>query len=75
MIHHQEGKIAQALKYMEKAAALDPKNPGYHYNLGLAYSETGNKKRALEEWRKVIALDPRNQNAKMLLDLYDRKTD
>jgi len=54
-----------AVKILEKAIELDPKNPQLHINLGVAYSEPQlithdkeNIQRAIKAYRKAIKLDP-----------------
>jgi Flp pilus assembly protein TadD len=70
---YQAGRPVEALKSISTAVELSPNSAGYRYNLGLTYNETGNLPAAIEEWRKVMALEPQNQNAKMLLELYEKR--
>jgi Flp pilus assembly protein TadD len=41
----------------------DPKNPVYHYRLGLAYSKTGDEAGARRELEASLKLDPASPNA------------
>lgn len=43
---------------LEQAAALEPKSPEIHYNLGMAYHNTGNLARAIEEFQNALQLKP-----------------
>lgn len=44
----QIGKTSEAVKYLEEAERLEPRNGNLHYNLGLAYVKLGRLKDALE---------------------------
>ncbi|MCK5092540.1 MAG: tetratricopeptide repeat protein [Gammaproteobacteria bacterium] len=43
----QSGDYALSISLMEKAVKINPRNPEYHYNLGLAYNSMGKIKEAL----------------------------
>ncbi len=56
------GKNDDALKTLNEAAAIDPKNDRIYYNLGLLYSELGKTEKSLENFQKAVKLnspDPR----------------
>ena len=73
LTHYRLGDLSGTLAAMQQAAALLPDHPGYRYHLGLVYSELGMSEQAMSEWRRVLAIDPRHRNARMLLELGQRK--
>jgi len=54
----ERGKWAGALRYFERAAALNGENPFAHHNAGLALSAIGRPLEAIERFRRAIALSP-----------------
>lgn len=56
-----EGKISEAIPYLERAIRLRPDYALLHQNLAYAYARTKNYDKAEAELRRAIDLDPRNQ--------------
>ncbi|MDI6809590.1 MAG: fused MFS/spermidine synthase [Candidatus Eisenbacteria bacterium] len=50
------GKKEEALKYIKKAAELDPDNAEVHYHLSIVYASLGMKSKALREVEKSLKL-------------------
>ena len=48
----------EARKLLERALAIDPKNPRAHFNLALLLKNSGDGSGAVEELHKAIGLDP-----------------
>ena len=51
----------EAQRAFEAALALDPKNPGAHFMLGLIFEKKGLRDRAIAEWKACLdnATDPK----------------
>jgi predicted O-linked N-acetylglucosamine transferase (SPINDLY family) len=56
----QGGNARQAIRTLSKAIELDPAQPEYHNNLGLAYSLRGEYSAAAESFGKTVSLVPDN---------------
>jgi tetratricopeptide (TPR) repeat protein len=52
------GRLAEAIGAGERAAALAPKDFDAHYNLGLAYTDSGRQQEAIRCYRQALALNP-----------------
>ncbi|HEY5311646.1 MAG TPA: tetratricopeptide repeat protein, partial [Pirellulales bacterium] len=50
----------RAIELVQRAAALDPQNARYSYDLGYFYREIGEQQRAVEAFSRAIVLDRRN---------------
>ena len=59
----QNGKIKDALPFLEAMAEAKPKDSAILYNLGIAYSELGRLEDAVMRLKKCVELDPNNVNA------------
>jgi putative PEP-CTERM system TPR-repeat lipoprotein len=57
-VYAQVGEPAKAATYFEKAAALDPKNPGKRTALALAHIAKGESGRGMGELEAIAAEDP-----------------
>lgn len=47
-LFYKEGKIKEAISYLEKAVAASPENPGLNFHLGMAYARNGDTEKAKE---------------------------
>lgn len=65
--HYLYGHFVTAEIAAEKAAKLDPKNPLYHYQLGLAYIASGKREDALKALEKAYELDANNEFIQLAL--------
>jgi len=54
------GKNEEALKTLQDAASIDPKNERVYYNLGLLYYEMKNETLAIENFQKAYELNSQN---------------
>ncbi len=61
------------LEYFQKATETDPKDPDYHFNLGVALYRAGDAAGALRQLRETLALKPTDVEAKTLLDTLTAK--
>jgi len=64
-------KWKQAIVALKEAVNLKPDYQGAHYNLGVAYLMSGDKKAATEEYQKLRTLNP--NNAKLLYIMIYKK--
>ena len=55
-VYYKKGLTALAISSLERSANRDPRNAGYHYRLGLAYAQAGDKAKAREHLQKAAAL-------------------
>lgn len=56
----RDGKLAQALRELEKAAQWEPGAFAFHYHLGLIFYSFGDYRRSMVEFKRALALDPGN---------------
>jgi predicted O-linked N-acetylglucosamine transferase (SPINDLY family) len=59
VLHSQRGDRAEAVRYIEKAARLSPRNAVFQSNLGLALHLAGKPEDAEAPYRRAVALEPR----------------
>ncbi|MCX5656623.1 MAG: tetratricopeptide repeat protein, partial [Candidatus Omnitrophica bacterium] len=59
----------EAIKYLQKASAMDPYYAAPHNDLGIIYEIKGWLERAEEEYLKALSVDPNNAEAVMNLGL------
>lgn len=62
------GDRKQALSYFRKAVESDASDPDYHFNLALAFEETGNPEEAAQQLKECLNLHPADAEAHSLLD-------
>jgi len=54
------GALSTALARIERAVALDPRNPSFLNNYGVILAESGRIDDARIQWKKVLDIDPEN---------------
>lgn len=59
----------EAMKYWEKAIAMDPKLIDAYVQLGAAYVSTGDNEKAKQMLKKAIEIDPNSDGAKMAQEM------
>lgn len=74
-IQRARGNAKGALKALQKASQLEPKNPEIQYHLGVLYSEAGDKTKAIEA--RKLALNesshaPSSAETKKLLKILEQ---
>ena len=57
-IYYKKGLAGLAVPPFERSVKLDPKNPIFHYHLGLAYLKAGDSGRARVSLQEALALSP-----------------
>jgi len=57
------GRVSEAAEDFEAAAALNPQQPAFYYNLAVALQLQGNFLAAIDSYRRVLEMDPSNQQA------------
>lgn len=73
-----EGRLLEAIRRTEEAAAMYPNDPSVFFQLGFYYYQNNDYAKAVEVLRKVVALSPNqvNANAQYFLGFsYDRLGD
>jgi tetratricopeptide (TPR) repeat protein len=61
----------EAIRYWEKAIAMDPKMADAYVQLGAAYVAVGDNAKAKQMLQKAIEIDPASDNAKMAKEMLD----
>lgn len=54
----EEKRALDARFLLERAAQLEPTSPEIHYNLGMAYHNSGNLPKAIEEFERALQIKP-----------------
>jgi len=71
----EKGELDAALAHYRTALALQPNDPGAHYNLAVGLVRKGELEPAIAELRIALRIDPAYPDAEPLLrDLLARKT-
>ncbi|HWR16225.1 MAG TPA: tetratricopeptide repeat protein [Terriglobales bacterium] len=63
----RRGKRSE-LEYLRKAVEVDPNDPDYHFNIGVAYARIFDDNNAVRELKEALRLRPSDAEAKSLLD-------
>lgn len=66
-------QLDEAVKYLEKAVALDPEYASAQENLAIAYAMQGQMDQALAHIEKAHQLDPKNERTKINLEQMRRQ--
>lgn len=75
-IESLNGQFVEAISTLQDALKDSPEHAFGHYELGLAFSQTGDWGRAEQEWREAIKLQPRMMEAQLALaQIAVRKND
>jgi Flp pilus assembly protein TadD len=56
-IYHKKGLSSMAVTPLLQSIEKDPKNPTYHYHLGMAYAGNGEKDKARASLQRALSLD------------------
>jgi Tfp pilus assembly protein PilF len=67
-IHLQEHRPAEAVAFLQKAVEFQPDAEGYHYALGSALEQLGQKDAALEAYRTELRLHPYQTGAREAIE-------
>jgi tetratricopeptide (TPR) repeat protein len=62
----------EALKILKDIVAKNPGRPTFHYHLGMAMAQKGEKAQAREEVNKALALNPASDEKKQIQDFLSR---
>jgi tetratricopeptide (TPR) repeat protein len=57
-IYYKKGLTTLAIGALQQSVEKDPKNPTYHYHLGLAYLKNGDKDKARQSLELALSLNP-----------------
>jgi Flp pilus assembly protein TadD len=58
LVYHKRGLAQQALGPFSEAVRLAPQNAAYHYHLGLAQRDAGDRARARASLTQALAISP-----------------
>jgi tetratricopeptide (TPR) repeat protein len=79
LVHHQTGRVKEAVEFLSKAHQRDSKNFIYAWALAEASKESGQFERAIEAYRDALHLEEKNfdlhLNLATLLHRLDRRED
>ncbi len=56
--YYNQGAYSSAIDTLQEAVKADPKNPTYHYHLGMAYQKTNNIAMAKKELEHTLQISP-----------------
>src|ERR1700722_4636036 len=70
---NSQGKFEEARGILESALKNDPENAYGHYQLGLAFSQSGNSERAMQEWLQAAKLAPGMNEVQLALSQVARR--
>jgi len=77
--YQEQGKISEAIRFVQSAIQNVPDNPDFHLYLATFYEESGDLDNALASIQEGLKLDPENDQLYFRLgvvyDKMDRKTD
>jgi tetratricopeptide (TPR) repeat protein len=62
-VYYKKGLNTLAIGSFQASVQRDPKNPIYHYHLGLAYAKNGDKEKARESLNQALSLNPKFDGA------------
>jgi tetratricopeptide (TPR) repeat protein len=68
VLEHQRERIADAVRYLERAVEIRPDDADAHANLGVAYYESGDPARAIASFERAVALAPDRADHRANLD-------
>ena len=54
LVQKAAGRTAEARDLLRRAVAIDPRNPGSHYNLAVVADEGGERASAIEHYRAFL---------------------
>ena len=57
-VYYKSDRVDQAIPQFEQSVEHDPKNPIYHYHLGLAYAKAGDQAKARRALDEALRLNP-----------------
>jgi tetratricopeptide (TPR) repeat protein len=57
-IYYKKNLAGLAFGPLQKAVDQSPKNPAYHYHLGMLYAKTGDTAKAKTSLQNALGLDP-----------------
>jgi tetratricopeptide (TPR) repeat protein len=67
IIHARKGDLKKAIEYWTKAAQLNPQDPDYFFNLGVAYFEIKRYIEAIDALTRTLAICPIYYKANLIL--------
>ena len=62
-VYYKKGLNTLAIGSFQSSIEKDPKNPLYHYHLGLAYAKNGDKDKARDSLKQALSLNPKFDGA------------
>jgi tetratricopeptide (TPR) repeat protein len=62
-VYYKKGLNTLAIGSFQSSIQKDPKNPVYHYHLGLAYAKVGYTEKAREALKLALSLNPKFEGA------------
>jgi len=68
IVLERSGKAFEAISEFNKALLIDPDDAALYFNIGRAYFESNEKKKALQFFKKTLEVDPGFKDAKNILE-------
>jgi tetratricopeptide (TPR) repeat protein len=70
--YYKQGIYNSAVDMLQQAEKADPKDPNYHYHLGMAYLKINNAEMADKELQNTLQIDPHYAQADEIHKLLAR---
>ena len=74
LLYQEKGLLQDSARELQRAVAIDARNPGTHNNYGVTLLLLGRTNEALAEFQSALELEPGNLDARVNLALADRSS-
>jgi len=72
--YYHQGAYASAIDTLQEAVNADPKDPTYHYHLGMAYEKANNYAMAKKQFESALQISPNYSQAAEIKSLLQQSS-